>query len=246
MMKTSRDGILYGELILEQPVDGPRVSVDTILLASFVKARGRERILELGSAHGAISLLLALKFPSAQIEGLEIQAELAGIAERNASANGLQERVLFRQGDLRKAKEIYRAQSFDAVVVNPPYDEAGKSRHSPSVSEAVARQGTECTLEEVVAAARYLLVNRGKLYLVLRAKRASELFFLLAREGVEAKRVRPVYPCPGRDASVVLVQASRGAGKGCVLEEPLFIKDLQGNYTQALLAAYTTGAQRCL
>jgi len=246
MMKTSRDGILYGELILEQPLDGPRVSVDTILLASFVKARGKERILELGSAHGAISLLLALKFPSAHIEGLEIQSELSCIAERNASANGLQDRVLFRQGDLRKVKEIYRAQSFDAVVVNPPYDEAANSRHSPSLSGAVARQGTECTLEEVVAAARYLLVNRGKLYLVLRAKRAPELLSLLSKEMVETKRIRPVYPCPGREASVVLVQASRGAGKGCVLEEPLFIKDLQGNYTQALLDAYKTGAPRCL
>ncbi len=244
-MKTTRDAILYGKLMLEQPVDGPRVSVDTVLLASFFKARGKERILELGSAHGAISLLLAKKFPSVLVEGLEIQTELVEIARNNAAENALDERVSFRQGDLRKAREIFPAQSFDAIVVNPPYDEAASSRHSPSKSEAVARHGTECTLEDVVAAARYLLVNRGRLFLVLRAKRAAELMFLLSRERVEAKRIRPVYPSPGKDASVILVQATRAAGKGVILETPLYIQDGQGNYTEDLLAAYSTGVSRC-
>lgn len=244
-MKTTMDAILYGELMLEQPVDGPRVSVDTVLLASFVKARGKERLIELGSAHGAVSLLLARKFPSAVIEGLEIQSELVEIARNNAAVNVLQERVSFRQGDLRKVREIFPAQSFDAVVVNPPYDEALNSRHSPSESEAVARHGTECTLEDVAAAARYLLVNRGRLFLVLRAKRIAELMFLLSRERVEAKRIRPVYPSPGREASVILVQATRAAGKGVILETPLYIQDGQGNYTEDLLAAYTTRVPRC-
>lgn len=244
-METTMDAILYGELMLEQPVDGPRVSVDTVLLASFVKTRSKERLIELGSAHGAVSLLLARKFPSAVIEGLEIQPELVEIARNNAAVNGLKERVSFRQGDLRKVREIFPAQSFDTVVVNPPYDEAMSSRHSPRESEAVARHGTECTLEDVAAAARYLLVNRGKLFLVLRAKRTAELMFLLSRERVEAKRIRPVYPSPGREASVVLVQATRSAGKGVILETPLYIQDGQGNYTKDLLAAYSTGVPKC-
>lgn len=244
-MKTTRDAILYGELMLDQPVDGPRVSVDTVLLASFVKVRGRERILELGSAHGAVSLLLARKFPFLLIEGLEIQPGLVDIARNNASANGLSGRVMFRQGDLRKVREIFQAQSFDAVVVNPPYDEAPCSRHSPQESEAVARHGTECTLEDVVISARYLLANKGRLFLVLRAKRMAELLSLLSRERIEAKRIRPVHPSPGREASVILVQAARTAGKGLILESPLFIQDGHGNYTEDLLAAYSTGVPKC-
>lgn len=244
-MKTTRDAILYGEIMLDQPVDGPRVSVDTVLLASFVKARGRERLLELGSAHGAVSLLLARKFPAVLIEGLEIQPELVEIARKNAVVNGLSERVFFRQGDLRRVRGIFPPQSFDVVVVNPPYDEARSSRHSPQESEAVARHGTECTLEDVVTAARYLLANRGRFFLVLRAKRTAELMFLLSRERIEAKRIRPVYPSPGRESSVILVQATRTAGKGVILESPLYIQDGQGNYTEDLLAAYTTETPKC-
>ncbi|MDO9508138.1 MAG: methyltransferase [Thermovirgaceae bacterium] len=244
-MKTTRDAILYGELLLDQPVDGPRVSVDTVLLSSYVKVRGGEKVIELGSAHGAISLLLARRFPSAVIEGLEIQPGLVALARKNAAGNGLHERVSFREGDLRRIREIYPAQSFSAVVVNPPYDEAASSRHSPRESEAVARHGTQCTLEDVIRAAKYLLANRGKLFLVLRAKRTAELMSILSREHVEPKRIRPVYPSPGREASVILVQAARAAGKGVILESPLYIQDSCGKYTEELLKAYTTGAPQC-
>ncbi len=42
-MESTRDAILYGELMMEQPGDGPRVSVDTILLSAFVQIRERKR-----------------------------------------------------------------------------------------------------------------------------------------------------------------------------------------------------------
>ncbi len=239
-METTRDAILYGELVIDQPVDGPRVSVDTVLLSSYVRVRTGEKVIELGSAHGAVSLLLAMRYPSSFIEGLEIQQKLVAIAKKNAEANGLLDKVSFRHGDLRKVRDIYAAQSFDVVVINPPYDEASSSRHSPRESEAVAKHGTQCTLEDVVRAAKYLLVNKGRLYMVLRAKRSSELLSLLSSERVEPKRIRPVYPSPARDASVILLQAANAAGKGLTLETPLYIKDSEGRYTEDLLAAYTT------
>ncbi|HPD97553.1 MAG TPA: methyltransferase domain-containing protein [Synergistales bacterium] len=244
-MKTTRDAILYGELVMDQPVDGPRVSVDTVLLSAWVNIKRNERVLELGSAHGAVSLLVARRFGYSFVEGLEIQKELVDIAIINAESNALADRVSFRQGDLRRVRDIYPAQSFDVIFVNPPYDEAQRSRHSPSVSEAVARHGTECTLEDVVTASRYLLANRGRLFMILRAKRCPELISLLSRERIEAKRMRPVYPVPGREASVILVQASRASGKGMTLEPPLFIKDGDGNYTPELLDAYRIEGTSC-
>ncbi len=245
-MKSTRDAILYGELMIEQPGEGPRVSVDTILLSAFVQVRGKEKVIELGSAHGAISLLLARRFSSAVIEGLEIQTALVEMARRNAVENGLEDRVSFREGDLRTVREVYPAQSFSVVVVNPPYDEAASSRHSPRESEAAARHGTHCTLEEVVGAARYLLSNKGRLFMVLRAKRCAELMSLLSGQRIEPKRIRPVYPSPGREASVVLVQATRSAGKGTIFESPLFIQDSSGEYTDELLEAYSIRDPKCL
>ena len=44
MKDTTLDDILFGELRMLQPVDGPRVSVDTVLLSSAVKVRGGEKL----------------------------------------------------------------------------------------------------------------------------------------------------------------------------------------------------------
>ncbi|CBL28481.1 hypothetical protein [Fretibacterium fastidiosum] len=64
MEEATRDDLLYGRLRLWQPAAGPRVSMDTVLLAAWVRRRARRpRFVELGSASGAVSLMLALRFP---------------------------------------------------------------------------------------------------------------------------------------------------------------------------------------
>lgn len=87
----THDDILYGRLRLWQPEAGPRVNMDTVLLASWVRRppRGRSSFVELGAATGAVSLMLALRFPEGfRIVGVELQPDLAEMAERNRAENG--------------------------------------------------------------------------------------------------------------------------------------------------------------
>ncbi|HCA41239.1 MAG TPA: methyltransferase [Aminobacterium sp.] len=238
-IKATCDNVLYGALKAWQPVDGPRVTVDTILLASFAQARRRDNLIELGSATGVISLLLALRLPqSVRIEGLEIQKELVDLAKRNALENELEERVHFSLGDLREVKKMYAPQSFDVVVTNPPYDEPARSRWTKSFSDATARQGLYCSLLDLVRASRFLLKNRGHLYMIFRAQRAAELLWSLTQNNILPKRIRLVHPRPDKKASMILVDAVRSAGTGVTIEPPLFIYDEQGHFTPDLLAAY--------
>jgi tRNA1(Val) A37 N6-methylase TrmN6 len=232
--------ILYGEIKLHQPPAGrgPRVSVDTVLLAHFARVKGGARVMELGCAHGAVSLIMARRAPRAVFEGIDINPPLVGLALRNAKLNGVEERVFFSVSDLREHRRYFAAESYDAVVMNPPYDEPGSSRPSPDADMATAMHGGQCTLADAVACAKYLLRNKGKFFLVMRAKRLGELFCLLHKHNVKPKRMRAVHPKPDRDASVVLVEAARASGDGLAVEPPLFIYGADGNYTEELLAAY--------
>lgn len=248
-MTVTRDDVLFGALTLRQPEAGPRVNVDTILLAAYVRdtfpGRGASAA-ELGCATGAVALILALRFPHVSVAGLEIQEDLVALARENALINGLGDRASFHRGDLREPSPLFPPQSFHCVVANPPYEEPGRGRPSASPAERAARHGDLCSLSDVSEAGRRLLKHRGRMYVVFRADRTAELMAELSEKGLEPKRIRFVHPLPGRKASVVLVEALRGGRRGMTVEPPLFIEDGRGGYTEELLSAYTKEGLPCL
>ncbi|MEG1799856.1 MAG: methyltransferase, partial [Synergistaceae bacterium] len=237
-MTQGREDLLHGILKINQPDEnsGPRVNLDTILLAAFVKPRHRENILEIGCAHGAISLILAKR--GYTVKGVDIQPHLIEMATENAKYNALEEKASFIVGDLKNYKRLWKAQSFDRIVVNPPYDEVSSSRKSPFDSLAAALHGTECTLGDVVNASKYLLKNKGHLDMVIRTNRVGELFALLSAANIAPKFMMPVYPRPGEMSTVTLVEAMRAASHGLRIAPPLFVLDADGKETKELLDAY--------
>jgi len=248
---TERDArgedILYGFLHMLQPAegDGPRVNMDTVLLAGFTRLKEGERALELGCAHGAVSLILAKRYPQAHVEGLDIQPHLVELARENAALNRLAANTAFRCGDLRGVRALYPHQSFDAVVVNPPYEDPGFGRRSDSEASRVARQGEQCTLTDVCAAAKYLLKNKGRLYMVMRALRLAETMSHLRAHGLEPRTLLAVHPTPAKNASVFLAEARRGGGPALTMLPPLYIYDRCGEYTDELMKYYRPeGPQR--
>lgn len=248
----THDEILYGRLKLWQPDEGPRVNMDTVLLAAWVRtgARKDSRFIELGTATGAISLMLALRFPRKfQILGLEIQPELEALARRNLAENdadtNLAERVSFRCMDLREYRE-FAAGSFEGVVVNPPYEEEGRGRRSSVEAVSIARQSTCCTLRDVVEASSWLLKGRGRFFAVLRADRMDEFLTLMREEKLIPKRLRLVHPRAGKRANLFLIEGMKGGGSGLVVEPPLFVYREDGSYTPELLQAYEPEGLPCL
>ena len=242
-MTEEREDRLRGVLKIMQPgeKEGPRVNLDTILLAHYTRPKKRERILEIGCAHGAVSLILAKRGYS--IEGVDIQPHLVGMAVENAAANGLEADTKFYTGDIRQHRTIWEAQSFDRIVTNPPYFGPEYGGLSPSKAIATAMNGSECTLEDLARACRYLLKNKGYLDMVICAGRAAELFALMDKYNIAPKRMKAVHPRPGAEASVLLVEAMRASKHGLRIEPPLFVLDEDGRETPQLREAYLIGGE---
>ena len=238
-MSQKRENLLNGILHILQPEanKGLRVNVDTILLADFAKPAKREKILDIGCAHGAISLILAKR--GFNIVGLDIQQHLIEMATENAKINELDDKTKFITGDIKDYKKLWEAQSFDRIVVNPPYYETENSQKSPFEEKAKATQETNCTLEDVIMASKYLLKNKGHLNIIISASRLVELFILLDKYNIAAKVMRSVHPKPNTSASVVLVEGMRAAKKGITVLPPLFICGSDGKETFELSSAYT-------
>ena len=110
---------LGGRVQLWQPVDGYRAGVDPVFLAASVPATSGQSVLELGCGAGAAALCLAARVPGLHLSGVELQAEYAELARKNAVENGVNFEVV--QADLSALPSELRQRQFDHVIANPPY-----------------------------------------------------------------------------------------------------------------------------
>ena len=214
--------------------------MDAVLLSGFVNVKDGAKVLDMGTGTGILPLLLSAKTKASKITGLEIQTESADMARRSVEYNHavLQDRVEIVEGDIKEAGEIFGAASFDAVTCNPPYMKKGNGLVNPDEALAIARHELMCTFEDVARESAKVLAPGGRLFLVHKPERLSELLCTLTKYKLEPKRIRVVYPYVDKEPEMVLIEAVKGGKSGMKLEKPIIIFEKSGEYTEEIKRDY--------
>jgi len=207
------------------------LSTDSVLLADFSALRGSCRIMDLGAGCGTLGLLLCASDPACTAEGIELQQDAVHQAETVIRLNGLQERVSVSQGDLRQIRSLYGANAFDAVLSNPPYFPAGHGANAAGEAIAIARTELCCTLEDVCAAASWLLKFGAPFYLVHKPERLCDLMNALRQHRLEPKRLRFVRHTPSALPSLLLIESRLGGKPGLTIMQDLILHTEDGKDT---------------
>lgn len=212
--------------------------MDAVLLTAFTRVEEGARCIDLCTGNGVIPILLSARTKGARFDGLELQEDIADMAARSVRYNGIEDRVVIRQGDIREAVSRYGAAGFEVVTCNPPYLTEDGGLINPTDHKAIARHEIHCTLADVIGTAKGLLVSGGHFYMVHRPFRLAEILHRMVEEGLEPKRMRMVYPHANRPPNMVLIEGVRGGKSGMVCEEPLVIYEREGVYTDEVRALY--------
>jgi len=218
-----QDGIeKLGPYFFVQKKAGLRLTNDTAALADFAARSLTEKdtVIDLGTATGAILLMLAWKTPAGRMTGVEVDREAAEAARENVETNGLEGRVSVLNADYRDLPGMYEEGAFTAVVSNPPYTKAGAGRLSPKAGRAAARSEVMGSLAELVAVSSYLAGKEGKMFFVYPVARLSELLAEAGRRGLNVRRLRFIHTGKNKEARLFLVEL--GQTGGLRMEEPLF------------------------
>ncbi|MDE2059550.1 MAG: methyltransferase domain-containing protein [candidate division NC10 bacterium] len=224
----SPDDLGISGLKVIRGLTGFRHSMDALLLAQWAAPRSTDRVLDLGCGNGAITFLLAHRHPDLRITGLEVQPALADRARRGAQLNGLRNRIEIVEGDLRRITGLLPAARFDMVLCNPPYREIASGRLSPDPEIRQAKHELTATLQEAVAAIRYVLAPKGRACLIYHASRLADLLSGLRVMRLEPKMLRLVHSYPGAKAELSLVEARRDGRPGLQILSPLFVYQAHG------------------
>ena len=85
---------------------------------------------------------------------------------------------------------------------------------------------------------RQLLKNKGKLFLVHRTFRLSEILCQLSKDGLEPKRIRFVHPYIDKEPNIFLLEAVKGGKSRMTVEPPLIVYQKEGKYTEEIYKIY--------
>ncbi|MDX2243853.1 MAG: peptide chain release factor N(5)-glutamine methyltransferase [Leptolyngbyaceae cyanobacterium bins.302] len=144
---------------------------------------------DLGTGSGAIALGLATAFPDATIHAVDVSAEALAIAQANAAAYQLIERIHFYQGSWLEPLSHLKGQ-LSGMVSNPPYIPSQQvlelqlevTQHEPHLALDGGTDGLDCIRQLVAAAPDYL--QSGGLWMVeMMAGQAEAVVDLLQQNG---------------------------------------------------------------
>lgn len=223
-----------------QKKEGFRFGVDAVLLANFSKVKKNATVIDLCSGTGIIPFIIKGKSQCGVIKGVEIQGEFAEMANRTAMYNNFSDQVKFIEGDLKDKELLKSLGRVDIVTVNPPYKVYSSGILNDSDKNAIARHEVCCTLEDVIIAARTLLKDNGKFFMVHRPDRIVDIFTLMRKYKIEPKRIRFIHPKPGKAPNILLVEGQRDGGTFLKIEDPLYVHMEDDSYSEEIKAMYNS------
>lgn len=175
----------FKQFEIEQDRCAMKVGTDGVLLGAW--AQGGRRILDIGSGTGLISLMMAQRFPEAEVVGIDMDADACGQARENVIASPFRDRVKIEccrlqdfggAGVSKTAEALEAAEAlkvdggasetagglkaagvFDAIVSNPPF--FVDSLKNPDSKRTMARHTDSLPFRDLFAGVKRLLSDDG-------------------------------------------------------------------------------------
>ena len=180
-----------------------KVGTDGVLLGAWAYGENPQRILDIGSGSGVISLMLAQRFPEARITGIEIDNNATDEARMNASKTPWSTRVEFVCHDFC---DWSSDEKFDLIVSNPPFFTNGLK--SPDKSRATARHADILSPSAVLSRGADMLTPDGIIAMIVPADMVDNLIFEAAMHRLNAVNITSVTTRTGKPARRALISFS--------------------------------------
>ncbi len=196
-----------------------KVGTDAILLGSWATGPNPNRILDIGTGTGVIALMLAQRFPKAQVVAVEIDSLTCQQADDNFRNSPWADRLTVVNSAVQNLEP---GQQFDLIVSNPPYFDG--SLKPPDADRQTARHCDALSLEDLVKAADRLLSPRGRFAVILPVDRAEILRRLMLQSKMQCNRQCFVIPTPRKAPKRLLLEFARNAPE--TIEESELVVEL--------------------
>jgi tRNA1Val (adenine37-N6)-methyltransferase len=221
MPDMASDTFHFKKFSINQGQTAMKVGTDGVLLGAWAQAENPTKILDVGTGTGLIALMMAQRFPAAEITGIEIDKHAFNQAKENVDNSIFNQQVEVINCDFLKWETETR---FDSIVCNPPFYLNWHSAENESRS--IARHGNPNQLMDWVKKSQELLTENGVISLII-----PVTYFDFLKENINElyiNKICRVKPNSSKPAHRILVEMSRD--KEPYLEEEIVIEQSQRHH----------------
>ena len=193
--------------------DGFKFSLDSLLLAEYVKLSNNKKILDMCTGNAPIPLVISLKTNS-EIVGFEIQEDIANLAKMSVQENKLESQIRIINDDINDIGNYYQEEYFDIITCNPPYFKKNSSLINMSDYKSIARHEVKIDLENIFKLSYKYLKRNGTLYMVHRPERLDEIIILANKYKINVKEIALIVTNKTMIPSLVLVKCVKLSNLG--------------------------------
>ena len=152
----------FKQFKIEQDLCAMKVGTDAVLLGAW--AYGGSRILDVGTGTGIIALMMAQRYPQANVMAIDIDEGAFRQAMANVLASPFACQITVEQTKVQDMRETHDG-CFDAVVSNPPF--FIDALKAPDRQRNMARHTETLTYADLMTAANRLLSDEGELSVIV-------------------------------------------------------------------------------
>ena len=214
-MKVINDLFDYENLKIVQNEDYFKFSIDSILLAEYVKiTKNDNKIIDLCTGNLPIPFILNYKYGK-KIDAVEIQKEIYNYGLESLEINDKKDWINYYNEDVKNLVNILEKESYDIVTCNPPYFK--DSIKNDNLIKSIARHEIKINLEDIIKIASYLLKNNKTFYMVHIPNRLDEIILLCNKYNMNIKEIVFVNNT-NKEPMLILIKAVKNSKIGMKLK----------------------------
>lgn len=225
--KVKNDLFDYKNRYIMQMRDGFKFSLDSLLLAEFVKIKKDDKkILDMCTGNAPVPLVLSLK-TNAEIVGFEIQKEISELALESVKINGLEKNIRIINDDIKNIDNYFESNTFDIITCNPPYFKTKEDGYrNKNDFLTLARHEIAIDLETIFKIAFKYLKDNKTFYLVHRVERLDDIIVLARENKMNVKELQFISTKKEKAANTILVKCVKNGKPGIKLRKEICVDNL--------------------
>lgn len=225
--KVKNDLFDYKNRYIMQMRDGFKFSLDSLLLAEFVKVKKDDKkILDMCTGNAPVPLVLSLK-TNAEIVGFEIQKEISELALESVAINGLEKNIRIINDDIKNIDNYFESNTFDIITCNPPYFKTKEDGYrNKNDFLTLARHEIAIDLETIFKIAFKYLKDNKTFYLVHRVERLDDIIVLARENKMNVKELQFISTKKEKAANIILVKCVKNGKPGIKLRKEICVDNL--------------------